>query len=173
MACALSQGYTLDCIDSLGGVKEVYVIALADVSSYTVAAGVLTALVKASGKQFYRYAQVKNTSEASENLTVNEENGTKYAEQSVKIILNKLKVSVRNELQLLASNRLVVVVVDKNDQPWIYGLKYGMTVGTAGAKTGVQIADRNGYEVELKGQEPELAYNVNSTVFAALTTPGT
>lgn len=170
--CALTQGYTLDCIDSMGGVKEVYVIEFANVSAFTNTSGVITALTKASGKQFYRYAQVKNTSDANENLTVNEENGTKMVEQSVKIVLNKLQTSVRNEIGLLASNRAILVVVDRNDKPWAYGIKNGMTVKTASAKTGTQMADRNGYEVEFMGQEPELALEVNSTVFNALTTPG-
>lgn len=173
MSCALTQGYTLDCIDSMGGVKEVYLIEFANVSSYTVAAGVVTALVKASAKQFYRYAQVKNTSDASENMAVNEENGTRVVEQSVKIILNKLQTSVRNEMMLVAANRCMAVVVDKNDKPWIYGIKNGLTAKQISAKTGTQMADRNGYEVELMGQEPELAYEVNSSVFTVLTTPGT
>ena len=52
MPCALTQNYSLDCKDSLGGITEVYFIAAADVTSTTEASGVITALVKASGKKF-------------------------------------------------------------------------------------------------------------------------
>jgi hypothetical protein len=35
MACALTQSYTLDCKDSIGGLKEVYFAAVEDVASWT------------------------------------------------------------------------------------------------------------------------------------------
>jgi len=61
MACALTQGYTLDCKDSLGGIKAVWFISSANVSSVTEASGVVSAITKASGKVFYKYELVKNT----------------------------------------------------------------------------------------------------------------
>ncbi len=42
MPCALTQNYTLDCKDSLGGITEVYFIAEGDVTSTTEASGVIT-----------------------------------------------------------------------------------------------------------------------------------
>ena len=35
MACALTQGYTLDCADSVGGIKKIYVTELANKSTLT------------------------------------------------------------------------------------------------------------------------------------------
>ncbi len=55
MACALTQGYTLDCRDSLGGITEVYFIEAGNVSSITEASGVVSAIVKGSGKVFRKY----------------------------------------------------------------------------------------------------------------------
>ena len=37
MACALTQGYSLDCRDSLGGITEVYFIEKGNISAITVA----------------------------------------------------------------------------------------------------------------------------------------
>ncbi len=76
MPCALTQNYTLDCKDSLGGITEVYFIAEGDVTSTTEASGVITALVKASGKKFYKYELVKGTSQLVENVNANVQNGT-------------------------------------------------------------------------------------------------
>lgn len=171
-ACALTQGYVLDCRDSVGGVKEVYIAELASVESITVASGAVSALVNDSAKQFYRYAQVKQTSEADEQIQTSEENGTVYVEQNVKLVLNKLQTAVRNEIMLLAQNRLIVVVVDRNNQGWLYGAYNGMTLQPSSAKTGVAMGDRNGYELSLKGMESALAFSVPSAIVDALTTPG-
>ena len=59
MACALTQGYVLDCKDSLGGITEVLFIAKQDVTATTEASGVITAITKAAGKRFYKYELVK------------------------------------------------------------------------------------------------------------------
>lgn len=58
MACALTQDLTLDCRDSVGGLKEVYVIELGNVSTMTVTSGVVTALTKATGKKFRKYSLI-------------------------------------------------------------------------------------------------------------------
>jgi hypothetical protein len=58
MACALTQGYTLDCSDSYGGVKELHLIEFDNVSSFTESAGVVTAITKATGKAFKKYTKL-------------------------------------------------------------------------------------------------------------------
>ena len=109
MACALTQGYVLDCKDSLGGITEVYFMASQDVSSYTVSGGVITALAKKAGKRFYKYELVKGTSSVVENINASVENGTIFYQQELNIILNKLQANTRNEILLLAKNLLVAV----------------------------------------------------------------
>jgi hypothetical protein len=52
MACALTQGYALDCRDSLGGITEVYFIEFKNVSAVTEASGVVSAITKGAGKVF-------------------------------------------------------------------------------------------------------------------------
>jgi hypothetical protein len=173
MSCALTQGYVLDCRDSVGGSKEFYIAEFDSVSAITVAAGVVTALTKLTGKQFYKYAQVKQTSECDEALTTSEENGSVYSKQTVKIVLNKRQATVRNEIMLLAKNRLIIVEVDRNGQAWIYGRQNGVLLDSGAAKSGKAMGDRNGYELQFGGFEPELAESVSSTIVSTLTTPGT
>lgn len=173
MSCALTQGYTLDCADGFGGVKEVYVMELENASTITLTAGVVTTLTKATGKRFYKYQLVAHTAEGSDELTTNRETGGSEVAQSVKFPINKMSVAVRNELLLLAKNRLLVAVLDNNGTPWLYGREYGLTLNKATGKTGVNLSDRNGYELELSGKEKEFAPKIDSTIFAALETAGT
>ena len=170
MPCALSQGYLLDCRLNYGGTKEVYVIEYDNVASVTQAAGVVTAITKVATKVFRKYALIAHTGEADEALTASREMGTLSNKQTIKFPINKMTVAVRNELFLLAQNRLMFVVVDENGTNWLYGGDYGLTLTTASAKTGKVLADRNGYELTFEGDEKNLAYEVNAATLATLLT---
>ena len=172
MPCALTQNYLVDCKDAVGGITEVYFMASADVTSYTEASGVITALVKASGKKFFKYQLVKETSSLVENITPSVENGTLFTEQVLTIILNKLQVNTRNEIMLLAKNLLVAVVKDSNDKYWYLGAKRGIDMTPSTGQTGTAFGDRSGYSLVFTGKEPDMAQEVSSGVAAVLTTAG-
>jgi hypothetical protein len=172
MACALTQNYTLDCKDSLGGITEVYFITAADVTSTTEASGVITALVKATGKKFYKYELVRGTSQFVENVNANIQNGTVFYAPELTIVLNKLQANTRNEILLLAQNRLVSVAKDNNGKYWYLGKSKGLDLTGGSAGTGTAEGDRSGYTLTFTGAEAALAPEVNSSVAAALTTAG-
>ena len=172
MPCALTQGYTLDCRDSLGGITEVYFIASSDVTSTTEASGVITALVKAAGKRFYKYELTKGTSMFTENVASNVQNGTLFFTPELTIILNKLQANTRNEILLLAQNRLVAVAKDNNGKFWYLGKTRALDLTAGSSATGTAEGDRSGYTLTFTGAEPSLCPEVNSTVSSALTTAG-
>lgn len=68
MACALTQGYNLDCRDSYGGVKEIYIAETSSVTAITASAGVITAIDKTGTKVFYKYNLVAHTAKPIRNL---------------------------------------------------------------------------------------------------------
>jgi len=173
MACALTQGYALDCKDSLGGITEVYFMAFQDVASYTVSGGVVTALTKDSGKRFYKYELVKGTSSFVENINASVENGTIFYQQELTIILNKLQANTRNEILLLAQNLLVAVAKDNNNKYWYLGLTKGLDITGGSAQSGAALGDRSGYSLTFTGQEADLSPEVASNIASALQTPGT
>lgn len=171
MACALTQGYSLDCNDSFGGVKELYFASKADIT-VAVTAGITTAITKATGKKFWKYQLVHQTAEITEVKTPKREEGTSLVVQTIKFPINKMSVSLRNELEILCQAVLVVVAVDNNGIPWLYGNEFGLTITESAGKTGVKLGDRNGYEITLVGEDKVLAVKVDSTSFAALETAG-
>lgn len=172
MACALTQGYNLDCRNSSGGVSAVYVMEKANATTVTITAGVVTAITKATTKRFYKYNLIAHTAEAEDAYTSSRENGTNMSKQSIKFPINKMTVAVRNEILLLAQNVLLMVIVDENGTGWLYGADYGMMLATAGGKTGKALADRNGYELAFESDEKYLAPTVDSATLSALETPG-
>lgn len=169
MACALTSGYTLDCKDSLGGIKAVWFIEHANVSSVTEASGVVSAITKAAGKVFYKYELVRNTSSLTENITASVENGTVFYAQELSVILNKMQASTRNEILLLAKNVLMAVVQDSNGKYWLLGKTNGIDITGGSSATGTAQGDRNGYTLTFTGGEPALAPEVSSGIIAGLT----
>lgn len=169
MACALTQGYTLDCKDSLGGITEVYFIEKGNVSSTTEASGVITAITKGSGKVFRKYELVPGTSSLTENINANVQNGTVFYAQELSIILNKLQANTRNEILLLAQNILVAVVGDNNGKYWYLGKVHGLNMSGGNGATGTAQGDRSGYTLTFSASEGALAPEVASGVISGLT----
>jgi len=169
MPCALTQGYTLDCKDSLGGIKTLWLINHANVTALTEASGIVSAITKAAGKVFYKYELVKNTGALTETITASVENGTVFYAQELSIVLNKLQANTRNEILLLAQSTLMAVVQDANDKYWLLGRVQGVDVTGGTAATGTAQGDRNGYALTFTGSEKQLAPEVNSGIIAGLT----
>ena len=76
MPCALTQSYLLDCRDSYGGVKDIYIMEFDNATAITETAGVVTAITKVTTKVFRKYALIAHTAEGSDALTASREMGT-------------------------------------------------------------------------------------------------
>lgn len=171
MACALTSGYSLDCRDSAGGVKSVYFIEIDNVSGVTSASGSISAIAKANNKRFWKYNLQRATAEATEDYQDSAENGTTFHKQTLSIVLNKMQAATRNEIILLAANRLLAVIEDRNGKYWLYGRENGLQRAGGKAGTGKAMGDRNGYELTFEGEEVAPALEVASGVITTLETP--
>lgn len=171
MPCALTKGYSLDCRDSVGGLRQVLIAEFTAVTATTAnATGEITAISMASTKKFWRYQLPKNVGSATETITSSPEAGTTFFAQEVKIALNKLSSSVRQELALLAVGRLMVAVQDQNGAWWMHGVVNSLEVTGGTAGTGTNFGDRNGYDLTLTGMEPSFAQLVLPAVWTSALT---
>jgi len=171
MSCALTQGYTLDCRDNVGGVKEIYVTELANVTSSTVSSGTVTAITMLTGSQFWKYQLEKETSSLVEKIQTNDSNGTIYYEQDLDFSIRKLQANWRNEIRSLAQNRLAFIVLDRNGKYWYCGINNGLELQSSDTQTGKGMADFNGYQLKFKGKEELPMPQVVLGDFAALLSP--
>jgi hypothetical protein len=85
--------------------------------------------------------------------------------------LYKQETNKRNELYIVAKNRVLIIVKDSNDKYWLYGEGYGLNLINRIATFGKLIDDRNGYELEFTGKEPLPAKEVASGIIPALLLP--
>jgi hypothetical protein len=156
MPCALTTGFTLDCKDAIGGVKSVRLTTLAEYEALdaTVSGGLITAWGSVS-TVFFKYDQLKETSSLTETINSNVQNGSIYYTPEVTIVLSKLDDTRRNEIKLLAQNRLVAIVETNDETPrfFVVGVTTGLEVSAGTSATGTAYADLQGYNITLSGME--------------------
>jgi hypothetical protein len=166
MACLLTQGFTLDCKDAVGGIKSIHLISWVD-SKFTVASGEVTATTVASG-DVYDYELPKGTGSLTITTNVSVENGTSFNQSDVVFKLRRLSTTKRNEMKLLAQGRCYCIVKNNNDEYWLVGKEYGCDVTAMVANTGTAMGDSNGYEVTLSAIEAEAPFKLQGSVVTAL-----
>jgi hypothetical protein len=170
MSCALTQGYTLGCRDSVGGIPEVRFIEFQNVTGVAVTSGnVVTGITTTAATKFYKYQLPKQTSQFTETVNPSTENGTIFYQQDLQIVLNKMTAALRNELRLLGQNRLMAIVTDRNGAYWLLGSRNGLELSAGTSQTGTAMGDRNGYDVTFTGLEEIPMLSVSGSIVAALT----
>ena len=97
----------------------------------------------------------KGTGSLSEAITVSTENGSLFFEDTLTIKLHKLSAADRDEVKLLAQNRLVCFVLDNNNNQWAIGEVNGADLTAGTAATGQAYGDMAGYEMTFTSQEAE------------------
>ncbi len=168
MACALTQGFALDCMDSMGGLKD-FLVTPYVAAQATVTAGEITAIANSGSVTYYRY-EIDNEEAGFETATATDRNtGTTISETTLTLLLKKLSSTKNVELGLLSMNRLSIIVQDNNGVYHSFGYDNGSNVSTNTSGSGTAFGDLNGYTVEVMTKENHKPYTVDATVVAGLT----
>lgn len=162
MACELTAGFILDCKDTIGGIKAIYLQQHQDfLSGVTIdetseeVDGLPTATI-------YKYTCPKHTGNFTEEVASSVENGTIFYTQTVASTFFKLSAPRRKQLELVAKNRLAVFVQDNNDNIWMVGKGDGAEVTAMTTATGAAKGDLNGYTITFTAEEAHKAYRLES-----------
>ena len=159
MACELTRSRGLDCKDIMAGVRNIYFAQHGDLT-VTTAAGAVTQIAGAGGYSagYYKYEIPKGQASMTETINASVENGTVFYDGAVNLKLHKLSLDDRNEVRLLAQNRLIVFVelyqtTNNKNEIWAFGVENGceMTAGTA--TSGAGFGDMNGYDLTFSSSE--------------------
>jgi hypothetical protein len=162
MACELSTGFTLDCKDGIGGIKQIVLVDKTAVTSFTLdASEVVTLILGPSAGDLYTYELPTQTGSFEETINFNRDNGTVFYTQTVNIMLQKLSSAKRLELQNVAQARVIVFVQDTNNNWWAVGYEYGADLSTGTAATGTVLGDMNGYTLAFTHEAAKRAYKLN------------
>lgn len=167
MACVLTQGFSEECDDILGGVKagQFLIGQLSDVTASTVVDGEVTVLTAGT---FYRYWQKKETATAIATRT-KEGNGSAVTETIVTTYLQRITKEKNTELKLVMGKPNVLIYQD-NEGTWhCAGLDTGADLLNAVSSIEAGFNGKNGYDLSFTAREKNFPYTVDATVVAGLT----
>ena len=162
MPCTISSGYTIGCLDGIGGIKAVYFQAAAATDMPTDAAFEVDATtnlvdsIAAAGSEitFHKFELKRELS--SLEITTNRDgnNGTSFDEQSLTCVFLKPDVNDFDLLVSLADRRNNVLVEDNDGDVYLLGATQGMDVTTGSYQSGTSFGDQKGYTLTLTAREP-------------------
>jgi hypothetical protein len=168
MACLITDGIALDCLDAMGGVKAAWILG-GTVSGYTINGTDQLSGLTGTGT-YFKFELPKDTASFVETVTVAPANGTVYYSQALTMQFHKMDSTKRNQIKLLAKNRaLQVCFLDANDLYWYMGLTRGAQVTSASANTGTAVGDANNYIMTLTSDEPAPVYGLSGSLASIIT----
>tara|TARA_R110002051_G_scaffold290596_1_gene354092 strand:- start:2 stop:541 length:540 start_codon:yes stop_codon:yes gene_type:complete len=174
MACDLTTGRGEVCKSSVGGLKNIYFVNYADITSYTYDStdtDLVATAVGAGTINAYKY-ELKGVNTFDQNVTSSRENGTTFVEQNVTLTLKKQDIATHKEIKLLAYGRPRAVIEDYNGNFFLVGLEHGVDVQTVAITSGTVMGDLNGYTLTMQGMEKIPANFIDTANEAGLSAVG-
>ena len=153
MACELTTGFTLGCLEGIGGVREVLIANFDDFTSgitFDAVTGEVDGLPTAT---IYRYVPFRNSGSYIETVNKNLESGTLYFSQEVGWTFGKLNQDMRNEFLNVAKAKMIIFIRTNDDQILMVGSGEGSQLTAGTVQSGQQKADLMGYQVTTTAEE--------------------
>mgnify|MGYP003670900634 FL=1 len=176
MACDITRGRLIDCKDTIGGLKAIY-IAKSYSNNVSATATINTTEMTTAGfatwsccggtVEVFKYDLVQNLSSLSVTINSDNANGTTFFTQALSVTLQKIDHDMTNELRLMAYSRSQIFVQDANDNVFLLGIDGGCYVTGGTVVTGVAKGDMNGYTIEWGAEERNALIQLPASAGAA------
>jgi hypothetical protein len=163
LACDITRGRLIDCKDTIGGLKAIFIckaynnnieaVATIATTEMTTAGFATWSAQSGSATTVFKYDLVPNLSSMTVNINSDNANGTAFFEQTLSVVLQKIDHDTTNELRLMAYSRAQIFVQDQNDNVFLLGMNNGCHVTGGTVITGTAMGDQNGYTIEWAAQE--------------------
>ena len=153
MACDLTKGFTLGCLEGIGGVKEILIANYDDFTSGITYGGTNGEVDGLPTATIYRYVPFRNSGSYVETVQKNLETGTLFFSQEIQWTFGKLSQDMRNEFLNVAKAKFIAFVRTNDDQILLVGAGEGAQLTAGTVQSGAQKADLMGYQVTATAEE--------------------
>lgn len=167
-------GIQLDCTNSVGGIKTVYIANYGDVKSVELDTvddstptsadttfGMITGITMVDGATFKPYQFRKQTGSMTSTLNVDETAGINYISTELNLVFTKMETAKRLNMSALAIGQLAVIVEDCNGKFWYLGKDDYVSASAGSANTGQNKGDSNNYGLTLRDESITYPYEVD------------
>ena len=152
MACLITAGRAINCLDTLGGVDALYITN--GVNPYGTITEASDAISNMSGTFVaFKYAVNGAGNSFTTTATVNKDTGTTFFSTVISITLPKMSKEDSAQLKLMAFGRNSIVIQDRNLNAFLIGREHGCTVQSISQTSGDSRGDMSGYVIELLAEE--------------------
>lgn len=167
----LTAGLTVACEARSGGVKNVWLANVDDVTSFTLTGDDYSAATMVATKVFYEFEFEQDTAERRENIS--RENGSTVAAHEVEFFVPKMSSANRAALaQIIEQSNcgIVAIIEDSNSVKWVVGysesqlLERPLKVTSDASLSGKALSDLNGSTVIIGSTDTEKARVFTGTV---------
>ena len=166
MSCDLTKGRQVDCKDSIGGLRTMYILPnyCGNIeASATIADLEMTDADFADWDTYgdpttdkqtlLQYDLRPNVSSLTVNFNSDAATGTSFWTSVLSVTLQKLDHDTTNQLKLAAYNRSQIFVRDAMDNIFLLGMNAGCNITSGTMVTGAAKGDLSGYTLEFTSEE--------------------
>lgn len=162
------SGLTKDCQPNMGGILEVMIANFDDVSSLTIADGIISTISMAASAKFKKYSFSKNTGNLTSTYNLDPASGVRFVTSELLLQFNRMQTQARVEITALALGDLAVIVKDANGKYWYLGKDEPVNASAGDGQTGTARSDANRYTITLQDNSLEMPYEVDASIVDAL-----
>lgn len=171
MACTTLTTITKGCDNNMGGITSILINDMDNLGTVTTNTGTWT--VTSFGSlvdEFVAFEFRRNTGNYTEEAAIDLVNGSTFYTQTINLMFHRREASKSKAIKILGEGQrdLAVIVGDANGKYW-YFPNAQLTAVAEGS--GTAKADGSKYSVTFVAESEHLAYEVDSSIIAALTTP--
>lgn len=163
-------GISLDCTNSLGGIKTVYIANYGDVDGQPTVGegGMITGITMSGDTKFKPYQFRKQTGSMTSTLNVDETAGVNYVSTELSLVFTKMETAKRLEMTALAKAQLAVIVKDSNNKYWYLGYDDYVSSTAGSGNTGTAKGDSNNYSLTLTDESDTYPFEVTEAAVLAV-----
>lgn len=166
MACLVTLGRAINCNDTQGGIKGLFITnGVAPYGTITEASDAITDM---SGTfTAFRYDVNGAGNSFTTTATTSKDTGTTFYSTVITVTLPKLSKEDNAQLKLMSFGRNSIVVQDRNNNAFLVGKENGVTVTSTTMASGDSRSDMSGYTIEFLAEEASAPDFINGATAAS------
>jgi hypothetical protein len=172
MSCENLETIVKSCLNNSGGIFKVYINQQDNIDGFTLDSApnswTIDSITLIGGGDLYTEFEIRrNTGSYTEDAAIDLVNGSSYVTATISLMFHRRDQTKSQAIKVLGAGQqyLNAIIEDANGKYWYFPY---LQLSAVGEGSGTARADGSKYSVTLIAENDFLAYEVDSTIIAAL-----